>query len=533
MTATVILVAGVVLATVTAFANLWTAALGRDGSAFALRAHLWLEDGRVPYRDLWDHKTPGIYLFDLVGEVITRDPVTGPRVMESAVIVLTALLATALGRRLGGSWFWGAFALFWYTAAVPNPAIVQWGNFCELILPPAAFFLALELSRAGRPRWEVIGVVVAAAALFRPTAIGLLVGALAVLPLLEPTTARRIRSLARFAVGLGLPFAAVAGWALLGRFQSQLWNQVVTYNRVYAAESSGGLAHRIGEGWLVHLWRAPAAEVLVLLALATLVLHRLHSGRPESRRGTTKTGTLALFSVAALIPVWTAESMSGRFWPHQLLMAAPFLVLLLVVATCSTPARESAALRVAIGLAAVLAMPEVLAWWQPGKLDHGPDPSRTAVIRFLNERSAAGDSLQVWDAEDGLYLHTGLRPATRFSYYYPLLTPGYADSAMIRDFVRALEHSRPRWVVTYVADTTLSPARARASAHQAFFDWLRPRGQPVVRFRNLVLWQIAPSTAAEPAAAPAARVRLGASEQLHARRRPSADRSNETLPSGG
>ncbi len=95
-------------------------------------------------------------------------------------------------------------------------------------------------------------------------------------------------------------------------------------------------------------------------------------------------------------------------------------------------------------------------------------------------------------------LSTGLAPASRYTYYYRLLTPGYTTPELIRGFIRELEASRPRWVVTYVADTTLSPARARAPAHGTFLAWLQDHGRPEVRFGNLVAWQLSWRVAPPP-----------------------------------
>ncbi len=485
LAAVTVVAAGVLLALSTALGNLWTADLGRDGSAFALRAHLWLRHGLLPYRDLWDHKPPGIYVADMLGEAVTGDPVLGARAMESATILLCVALAVALGRRTA-SWAWGACLAFWYLITTAQPALVQWGNFTELVLPPTAFLAALALTGRPSPRWTLVGVLCGAAVLFRPTAAGLWVGAAAAAMILGEERAGRRRALLRLTAGAAGPPALVACVLWLHRLFPSFWDQVVTYNRMYAREAGGDLAAHVIRAWAHALWTIPGSRLLaaltVVLALATAAGDR--SPRDRGRRA------LALFAAGSLAVIWSGESLSGRFWPHQLLMAAPFLVLLAASASPPSPGRVRD-LGLGLTAAAVLFLsPGLLGWWSTGNTAHRADAAHLAMRRFLQTAAEPGDRLQVWGAEDGLHLATGLLPASRYTYYYPLLTPGYGDRRRTNRFLQELETNRPRWVVTYVADTTLSPARAGAPAHAVFLAWLRRHGRPVARFGNLVCWEL-------------------------------------------
>ena len=49
-----------------------------------------LLDGGMPYRDIWDHKPPGVYLVDALGLAIGRE--TGVWLVQLALLVVAAVL---------------------------------------------------------------------------------------------------------------------------------------------------------------------------------------------------------------------------------------------------------------------------------------------------------------------------------------------------------------------------------------------------------------------------------------------------------
>ncbi len=488
---TALLLASCALAAATALAHLWSASLGRDGSSFALRSHLWIHEGLLPYRDLWDHKPPGIYAFNALGELATGKPVSGARAAESVILILTIGLAFRLGRRSVHWWVWGVALAFWYLVTTTNPAVVQWGDFTELALPPIVFALALELSRRGVVRWSLAGLLVSIAVLFRPTAVGLLAGLLAVLMLRESSWGRRMKVTLLILAGAAVPGLILLAWAVLHRLLRDMWDQVVTYNRLYAREAGASAISNLARGWRLEVWKIPGGIPLLVLLVCLGILVLWKRRAPTSSSQNSRTAEiLALFAGPSLVVIWSLESLSGRFWPHQLMTAAPLLVVLL--AAVAAPA-ERTTLHTAIWATTVVsafAVISYIGWWASGNTLFRPDASRIAAVKFLQAASSPNDRLQVWGSEDLLYLQTGLLPASRYTYYYPLLTPGYATPKKTREFFSELERNRPRWVVTYGRDTTLSPSRARAPVLAAFSSWLEDRARPVRRFRNLIIWEI-------------------------------------------
>jgi hypothetical protein len=70
-----------------------------------------------------------------------------------------------------------------------------------------------------------------------------------------------------------------------------------------------------------------------------------------------------------------------------------------------------------------------------------------AVSQWLKTNVTADSSLFVWGNEPELYVGSGLDPASRFVYVYPVLTPGFADQSLVDEVVGELAAARPAFVV--------------------------------------------------------------------------------------
>lgn len=78
--------------------------LGRDQGVYFYVAREWLHHGAIPYRDLFDHKPPGIYVIYAIADAISHGHVWGIRVLELGAIALSGWLAAQLTRKPSGSW---------------------------------------------------------------------------------------------------------------------------------------------------------------------------------------------------------------------------------------------------------------------------------------------------------------------------------------------------------------------------------------------------------------------------------------------
>src|SRR5687768_898621 len=79
----------------------------RDSGVFLYTAWRML-DGEVPYRDVWDHKPPAIYVIDALGLVLGGGTLWGVWALEALALVSAAVVGYAVAARVSG-WA-GAFS---------------------------------------------------------------------------------------------------------------------------------------------------------------------------------------------------------------------------------------------------------------------------------------------------------------------------------------------------------------------------------------------------------------------------------------
>src|SRR5688572_30621810 len=144
--------------------------LAEDTGVFFYAAQRLL-DGGAPYRDIWDHKPPGVYLVDAAGIALAGR--TGVWLMQLAFLVAAALLGyVALRREFGATAaFVGSLA---WLVTLPR-LFLEYGqtSFVEFFALPFQFgALLLYTAPLTRTRALGIGALGAASLLLKPTLVG-------------------------------------------------------------------------------------------------------------------------------------------------------------------------------------------------------------------------------------------------------------------------------------------------------------------------------------------------------------------------
>ncbi len=227
--------------------------LDRDEGAFLVISQGILH-GRLPYRDYFDHKSPGIYyllaaLLALVGRLKPSEQALFLREVVVAVNALTGIGLFVVGRR-----WWrfevGVLAGFLWLAALPLYAGNQF--FTETFMAAAVVWAAALAQRvprvqgasdavANRPisdGWSALsaGALLALATLFKQTAIVEAPALLLLIALSSRTARSAMRNLAVFAAAAIAPWLVVlALFARAGGLQPLLADVIVANFTSYPA----------------------------------------------------------------------------------------------------------------------------------------------------------------------------------------------------------------------------------------------------------------------------------------------------------
>jgi hypothetical protein len=355
--------------------------------------------GAMPYRDLWDHKPPGVYMVAAAAALMPGP--SWPWLWAASVVALT--WTGLIIRRMAG-------LLVAATTVISMglwPLTLGGGQTESFAAVPAAaaFYFAI------RKRWFLAGILSGAAILFS-------FQLLALLPALIVFAGFRLVPMAQGAIGLSI-VVLVATFALIATgTASSAFDVLWTYNRVYLSSD------RAGD--LRHLWEL----ILPLLPLLCLLPFR------GSRWSRTDTAAAVWLGTAALL-----ISFQGRLFPHYVIpLAIPLAIL--AAPGADRPFARVTAIAASGTLLAIGFGTAALAY----KTEHR-GPATEEVARWIETNANPDIRILDWGVDANIYLSTGLRPAGRYPYLLPLVTPNYASAPMVEDWLRSLERDPPDLII--------------------------------------------------------------------------------------
>jgi hypothetical protein len=217
------------------------------------------------------------------------------------------------------------------------------------------------------------------------------------------------------------------------------WEALVTYSAAYRSmpDRAGG-----GSVWSLVPW-----TILVLLPLV------VGMGMAVTRRGRLSDAGLAWSAAAWLLVGLASIAVQGRFYAHY---AQPLVIPMAVLAGLGihamwapAPRRLRAAalgIPLLVGTAISLGVGAVGAQYEEGPI-RASNERADAVAGEIRAMSGSDEAIFVWGNDARLYELADRRPATRYVYLYPLLTPGFATQEQISDMLTQMEATQPTIVV--------------------------------------------------------------------------------------
>ena len=401
----------------------------------------------MPYRDLWDHKPPGVYLLNAFGQVALPwlDPWFVSWILTLVVAAASLLIFdNLLRRRLSPvlSWLSSLVCLVvmaWYPAAVGGGMTESFA-----LLPLVAALWTIACHPRTRAAAAVVGVLLSIACLMSLQALPP-AAVLAVAASLGEQGARTAREVARRAVALGaggvvLPLAIVA-WLIAGGAWNSAFDQLVTYNAAYRGtgtdSTKGLLVAALTLGWLI----LPAGVTAARMARAPGAFDRIHWV------------ALAWVSAFALYAGFQA-----RLNFHYLILLAPPLALVAAEGgrwLWAAVRSQDRVLRVrGISLlgtsACLLVMGAAIGAQLMGVMTgHAAETKAAsdATSAWLRTNTPASATVFVWGDDTRIYLSSGRSPYDEFVYQYPLVTPGYWSVDRTAALVARWEAAPPSVIV--------------------------------------------------------------------------------------
>lgn len=400
-----------------------------DPGRYLTVAQGWME-GLMPYRDLFDHKGPLVYVFHLFALF------GGGGTALWSLCLLCVLLTTCLAYKLCRL-FAQPREAFLAACFIPLMLCAKADNndSPELMAMPlvgvATLALLPALRRGALPSLRAVAVAalgVSLVALLKPNCAAapaalLLLTVLLLLRHFQPG------SLARYAAAALLPVAlvAVAVWALLAQCQcfEQYLDAAWRFNFEYSAQWSLERLLRFGKVAFGYLFPFHVALAYVLVS---------------EWRGPDRWLWLAL---AAWFYFTLAFNVGLTLYAWYIHVMPTLLVGVLFVARALD--RLSVGLKpVAVLACAMIAAMLVARHVLPRQVDENKDVNTRSIAHYIEQHSQPGDQLVVYKSSLPILLYTERRSASRLFYQ----TPIFGIRGSLRDeFLADLRRNSPRFIV--------------------------------------------------------------------------------------
>jgi hypothetical protein len=449
-------------------------------------------NGKIPYRDLWDHKPPLVFYIDALGLWLGKGSIWGVWWLEVLSLSSASLLAFFTLRRFYGTL--GALP----AAALPFAAVLvfEGGNLTEEFALPFQFlalFLLLRPHEDEVPRARAIlaGAAFGAAFLLKQNLIGVWValGVWMVLRGLQrtcslrlqrtgspsarrmgPTAGRMGSTLLAFAWMLSGAVGVLAVTAIyFGLYHSlgALWDVAFRFNFLYSDVEGGQRIEALKDmaqflsGTSGFLTAGLVAWVVAGGVLAWK--HTVLFSKTNLIYAQDSWGLPVLFVAWLDLPIELALiGTSARGYHHyylSLLPAVTFLVAFLFAGLYRLAAclpRRSLRLSSAILLSTLLwlglvlaGLPALIRQWRAPR-----DVSINLAVTYIRKNTAAQDPVLMWGSQSVVNFLTGRSAPTRFVHTKPLFRDGYSTPALADELLTDLEANPPRLIVdTRLAST--------------------------------------------------------------------------------
>ncbi len=487
---------------------------GRDQALFFYIGREWTV-GRIPYRDAFDNKPPGIFaLYALASELLGTHQWTIRLVELAAVLLMGSLIARAI-QRDGPSRPGEVGSAMLLTSGLYYTVFDYWDTgqveFWEGLFALAGYVTAQRV-RSWRVAALASGALGAITVLFKwPGAVLLPVAALVVIRRACRTAHGPLGTKLRRALSAagwhGLGICAVGG-LVIGYFYAcgamKALEELFGYTSTYVLNTPASLPQALESTQL--LWREVFRLWSVFLALGYLIGVVLAVRRRAWR-------VLGGALVAALLVTLSAASvvLQFKFYPYHWVVLTPFLLLCCAYGSAELARRwQSLPLRVSLTVvligyfgapnwitnARVTYRTYTHSFWSYMRGETrrsaflqqflGPFNYRYAVQERIGDqigdRANPGDGLHVRGFEPAIYAVSGLASPSRFASEMPLGASqlSYNREAWAAEHDAILWVTRPRFFVTFLwapADMALVEAHGyRRMGEHAPFVWFERTG---------------------------------------------------------
>lgn len=436
-----------------------------------------ITEGALPYRDVWDHKPPLIFVINALGLVLSGGSRWGVWLLEFVALTLALWLAFTLVRRAFGA----LTAVYAAIAAALNAFLaMDGGNYTTEYALPFQVAMLWLIATAPRDTFStrrafVLGILSALLFWLKQNDIGIPIalGAYFILQLIfSREKSAVVQNLAAMLGGALVVSVLVIFPFAFQNALAEFWDAAFAYNFAYIEETwldrlltlrfvpvflpVLGLTLFATMGWLLGalLFFSMCARAMRLEDWQTQIelLRGRRENLPADALNAAQVSRMLAIALLALPCELLLVSISGNPFNHYFLALLPVFAILAAFFFSSllTLLRQTGLSKRAVSLfALVLIVSMTLFGAEPiqGILQRIVERGNSSVINYLRENTSDGDTVFIWGGEARVLYEIKRRTPTRYLYPAPLVRRNFTTPQRAQEFLDVLLRQPPRWLI--------------------------------------------------------------------------------------
>ncbi|NJO07176.1 MAG: glycosyltransferase family 39 protein [Chloroflexaceae bacterium] len=435
----------------------------RDSGVFLYAGQQVLE-GKIPYRDVWDHKPPAVFYVNALGLLIGKGHIDGIYILEK----LSVYAASVCGFFLMSRAFDAISAVFatilWL---ITLPLILDGGNLVTEYALPWQFlilylFWSIEKHKTYSWKCVALGIAVSMCFLFKPNTIGIGIAVVVYwlgAHVLVRRTLSSLRPIVLVGVGSVLLGLAIAAYFRVNHAFGALFDAVLRYNIVYSATDSQSKFFSLSDG--IATLPSTGIYALALTAWITGLFMVIHNDDQDKT-----IRPLLAVSLVGLPVELVLSSISGRSYNHYYMAWLPMMTIL--VAFFAYTLRQHIPTRLdvfgcwRIRLTTVILIGLLVAFWtqQSATMRFKQKANQERYIHvteYIQKNTHEQEYVLMWGAEAVVNFMSRRPSPTRFVYQYPLYTVSYQSATLVQEFMHDIETNKPVLIIDTSATNGVIP----------------------------------------------------------------------------
>ncbi len=424
-----------------------------DSGCFMYMGKYWKE-GLIPYKDMWDHKGPVLYLLNMIGVIIGG---------KEGVIFLQFFLSS-----MSLMYMYKAFQK--YVHQLPAFFIATIGLLLLLLLHQTAnqteqwalffqglsmflYFKHFHLAIKDRKIWLVLGFLMGCVFLIRPNQIALYMTIVIAEVVYSYFNKVKFKILFTYGIlmlfGFLIPLIAFGTYFMVHNAFHEMLDCMFTFNFIYA---DSGKSTTIVDNIKVALTTIPFFWLVIFCILFNYGLYIL-----KYKYVKRENWFLLLFASLWLVFEMYLSSLAGAYFLHyyiqwilpMLLMSVSFINSLQFIINDKKSLKKWQLLLSVIFFifAAYTAVKNHAKQMDVLKAYKENNMAREKVAAIVAANSEKDDYMLEWGRVDGINFMAGRRSPSRYLYPYALDTKGYTNNKKVAEFCDEIKLNQPKFII--------------------------------------------------------------------------------------